>query len=620
MALSHLDDHVRDSRLIRRRLAVTFLGMLVLTAGLISRLGYLQILGYQHYSTLSQNNRLRLQAIPPPRGLIYDRNGVLLAENRPSFRLVLVPEQVSDLRATLSGLARLVELRPTDLERFQALLEQSPSFQEIPLKFDLTEVEVARFAVNRQRFPGVEIKAHLTRYYPHGETAVHAVGYVGRINERELRQADPAQYQPSSYIGKTGIERHYEALLHGTAGLEHQETNALGRVIRTLARTAPTPGQNLYLTLDLHLQRIAEHALGQRSGAVVAMDPRNGEVLALVSKPTYDPNLFVNGIGLEDYKSLQTNRDKPLFNRSLRGQYPPGSTIKPFVGLAGLETGVRQAEDTIYCPGYFSLPGSDYRWHDWKHWGHGRVDLEQAIAQSCDVYFYNLAYDLGIDSLHGFLGLFGFGQPTGIDLEGELSGLLPSKRWKRRVKGKPWYHGETVITGIGQGFLLATPLQLAYATALLANRGQPIVPHLARASRAAGQGPLTALPLPRRPGAAIALKVPAHWDQIEQAMVAVVNGRHGTARRVGEGASYIIAGKTGTAQVFGLDHAAEERAEDGTLAEHLRDHALFIAFAPADDPRIAVAVVVENGGSGGAVAGPIARQVMDAWLTDLRKP
>lgn len=616
MAWPHLDDHAHNSRIIRRRLAVALIGMLVLTVGLISRLGYLQILSYQHYITLSQNNRLRLQALPPPRGLIYDRNGILLAENRPSFRLVLVPEQVKDLRATLNGLTRLVELRPTDVERFQDLLEQSPAFQEIPLKFDLTELEVARFAVNRQNFPGVDVKAHLARYYPQGETAAHAVGYVGRINERELSQADPAQYQPSSYIGKTGIERYYEDLLHGTAGLEHQETNALGRVIRTVSHSAPIPGRDLYLTLDLHLQRVAENALGKHSGAVVAIDPRNGEILAFASKPTYDPNLFVNGIGLEDYKNLQINRDQPLFNRSLRGQYPPGSTIKPFIGLAGIEMGVRQAKDTIFCPGHFSLPGSDYRWNDWKRWGHGRVNLKQSIAQSCDVYFYALAYDLGIDAIHDSLGLFGFGQPTGIDLEGERPGLLPSKQWKRRAKGKPWYQGETVITGIGQGFLLATPLQLAYATALLANRGQPIVPHLSRAFRAPGQNNLTSSPLPRPPSAAITLKTPEHWNQIKEAMVAVINGRHGTARRVGEGADYVIAGKTGTAQVFSLDHSAEDSDRDTTLAEHLRDHALFIAFAPANDPRIALAVIVENGGSGGAVAGPIARAVMDAWLAE----
>ncbi len=615
MPWSHLNDHAHDIGIIRRRLAVTLLGMLVLACGLISRLSYLQIFNHQHYTTLSKDNRLRLQAIPPSRGLIYDRNGMLLAENRPSFRLVLVPEQVKNLHATLTDLTRLVKLRPTDLERFQALLEQSPSFQEIPLKFELPEVEVARFAVNRQRFPGVEVKARLTRYYPQGEIAVHALGYVGRINERELGQADPTQYQPSSHIGKTGIERYYELLLHGTAGLEHQETSALGRIIRTLSHRAPTPGRDLYLTLDLRLQRIAENALGNHSGAVVALDPRNGEILALVSKPTYDPNLFVNGISLEDYKHLQTNRDKPLFNRSLRGQYPPGSTIKPFVGLAGLETGVRQAHDTIYCPGHFSLSGSSYRWYDWKRWGHGRMNFKQAIAQSCDVYFYKLAYDLGIDAIHDALARFGFGQSTGIDLNGELPGLLPSRRWKRRAKGEPWYPGETVITGIGQGFLLVTPLQLAYASALLANRGRPIVPHLGRASRAPGQNTLSPLPLPHPPRAALALKAPEHWERVKEAMVAVVNARHGTAHRVGEGANYVIAGKTGTAQVFGLDHAAEEHTGDNALSKHLHDHALFIAFAPISDPCIAIAVVVENGGSGGAVAGPIARQIMDAWLT-----
>ncbi|MGD8710927.1 MAG: penicillin-binding protein 2, partial [Ectothiorhodospiraceae bacterium] len=387
----YIKDPQRESRLINRRLLLAMAGVVALIGVLMGRLGQLQVAGYQHYSTLSQNNRVRLVAIPPTRGLIYDRNGTLLADNRPAYRLMVTPEQVPDMEATLKQLEDIVELRQTDLERFHEQLRRQRRFQEIPLKLQLTEKEVARLAVNRHRFPGIDIKAHLTREYPLGAEGVHAIGYVGRINERELQKVDAGQYQGSSHIGKTGIEKYYEKTLHGRVGVERVETNAMGRVLRTLERDAPTPGKDLYLTLDMRLQKVAEQALADYSGAVVAIQPKSGEILAFASNPTFDPNLFVNGIGVDDYRSLQTRKDNPLFNRALRGQYPPGSTVKPFIGLAGLADGVRTPDQTIDCRGYYTLPGVDHRWRDWKRWGHGSVDLKQAIAQSCDVYFYGLA-------------------------------------------------------------------------------------------------------------------------------------------------------------------------------------------------------------------------------------
>ncbi|MGD8429394.1 MAG: penicillin-binding protein 2 [Ectothiorhodospiraceae bacterium] len=610
----YIKDPQRESRLINRRLLLAMAGVVALIGVLMGRLGQLQVAGYQHYSTLSQNNRVRLVAIPPTRGLIYDRNGTLLADNRPAYRLMVTPEQVPDMEATLKQLEDIVELRQTDLERFHEQLRRQRRFQEIPLKLQLTEKEVARLAVNRHRFPGIDIKAHLTREYPLGAEGVHAIGYVGRINERELQKVDAGQYQGSSHIGKTGIEKYYEKTLHGRVGVERVETNAMGRVLRTLERDAPTPGKDLYLTLDMRLQKVAEQALADYSGAVVAIQPKSGEILAFASNPTFDPNLFVNGIGVDDYRSLQTRKDNPLFNRALRGQYPPGSTVKPFIGLAGLADGVRTPDQTIDCRGYYTLPGVDHRWRDWKRWGHGSVDLKQAIAQSCDVYFYGLAYELGIKRMHDFMVPFGFGRKTGVDLDGELPGVFPSKEWKRQVKGEPWYHGETVITGIGQGFTLATPLQLAYATATLANRGKAIRPHLLKAVRGPEDDAIQPA-APKDNAPPIKLDNPDNWDRIFDAMHEVTSGPHGTARRHIGKTPYTIAGKTGTAQVFGI--AQDEEYDADEIAKKLRDHALFIAFAPVENPQIAVAVVAENGGSGSGTAAPIAKRVVDAWLVKL---
>ncbi|NLO79398.1 MAG: penicillin-binding protein 2 [Xanthomonadaceae bacterium] len=609
-----LKDQQAERQLLFRRCLIAGAGMIVLILILILRLGYLQIASYQHYSMLSQENRIKLVALPPPRGLIYDRNGVVLAENRPSFRLVLTPEEVRDIDDTLRRLGEIIEISESDLSRFRELLGRSRRFEEIPLKVRLSEEEVARFAIDRHHFPGVEVQAQPTRYYPLGPVASHAIGYVSRINAEELRQLSAqgraADYSGSSHIGKLGIERYYEHLLHGSVGVKKVETNALGRVIRSLETTPPIPGKDLYLTLDIRLQQRAEEALGEHTGAIVMIEPKTGEVLAFVSKPTYDLNLFVNGIDIETYRALQQDPYTPLFNRALRGQYPPGSVIKPLVALAALEHGVVRADDHIFCTGYYTLPGIDHRYRDWKRYGHGRMNLIESIAQSCDVYYYDVAYRLGIDDLSSFMLDFGLGQRTGIDLTGELPGLVPTRAWKRAHRNEPWFHGETLITGIGQGFMLTTPLQLADMTATIANRGVRVRPHLLR--QIGSNGNLSP-PLVEPPSKVIKLKQEQYWDDVIEAMRRVAHSTTGTARAVGRNLDYQMASKSGTAQVFSLsqddrDYAASE------LARELRDHALFIAFAPVDDPAIAVAVVVEHGNSGSSVAAPIAAQVIDAYL------
>lgn len=611
---NQIKDQQAEQRLLFRRSLIAGLGMVALLVLLLARLVHLQVTSYQHYTMLSQENRVKLVALPPPRGLIYDRNGVVLAENRPSFRLVLTPEEVRDINDTLQRLGQIIELSESDLSRFRELLARMRRFEEIPLKLRLTEEEVARFSIDRHHFPGVEVQAQPTRYYPLGAMASHAIGYVGRINAEELRrlseQGRAADYSGSSHIGKLGIERNYEDLLHGSVGVKKVETNALGRVIRTLERTAPIPGKDLHLTLDIRLQQLAEAALGDYTGAVVAIAPKTGEVLAFVSQPTYDLNLFVNGIDIDTYRALQEDPYTPLFNRALRGQYPPGSTIKPLVALAALEHNVVRPHDHIFCPGYYTLPGVDHRYRDWKRYGHGRMNMTEAIAQSCDVYFYDVAYKLGIDDLSSFMQEFGLGHRTGIDLTGELPGLMPTRAWKRAHRNQPWFHGETLITGIGQGFMLTTPLQLAEATATLANRGARIRPHLLLKVGNGNGAP--AVPVIEPPNTPITLKKDKYWDDVIEAMRRVVHGPTGTARAVGRELTYQIAGKSGTAQVFSI--AQDAKYDASKLSRELLDHALFIAFAPVEDPEIAVAVVVEHGSSGSGVAAPIASQVMNAYL------
>lgn len=605
-------DRLHEARLFNRRVVVAVAAVLSLMALVVVRLVYLQIVSHEHYTTLSQNNRITLAALPPGRGLIYDRNGVVLAQNLPAYSLEIVPEQVPDLDATLLALREVVALTDADIKRFRKALAQKRSAKGVPLRFRLSEEEVARFAVNRPRFPGVDVAAGLSRHYPLGALGVHAIGYVGRINEDELEDLDSSNYSGTTHIGKTGVEKSYEEILHGRVGFEQVETNAQGRRLRVLATTPPQAGQNLYLNLDARLQAVAEQALGQNRGAVVALDPRDGSVLAFASMPGYDPNPFVNGIDSKSYDALHNSPDQPLYNRALRGAYPPGSTIKPFVGLGGLEMKAISLDQNVFCPGFYTLKGRAHQYRDWKRGGHGSVSLDKAIVESCDVYFYTLANALGIDRLHDFLTRFGFGVKTGIDVTGELEALMPSPEWKRRVHNQPWYPGETLIAGIGQGYTLVTPLQLAVATATLANRGKRWLPALVKAAEDSVSRALTSLagePLEQVP-----IVNPAHWQSVVDAMVRVVHSDHGTARRIGLDAQYTIAGKTGTAQVFGIKQ--DEKYVEEKVAERLRDHALFIAFAPADDPRIAIAVIVENGSHGSTAAAPVARQMMDRYFLD----
>ena len=603
-----LKDYLRESRLFRHRAIIAGIGIFLLIVILLLRLSQLQITDHSHFTTLSRDNRVKVEPLPPTRGLIYDRTGVLLAQNLPAHSLEIIPERVGDLNETLEELGKIIAIEEGDLKRFERLRKQHRRFDSIPIRIRLEEEEVARFAVNRHRFPGVDIQAKLLRDYPLKEQTAHVLGYVGRISEKELQEIDPSNYSGTAYIGKNGIEKTYEEHLHGQVGLQHVEVNALGRVIRVLESHSPTPGEDLYLTVDANLQRIAMESFGEENGAAVAIDPQTGDVLALISKPGFDPNLFVEGISPSDYKDLQESTDKPLFNRALRGQYPPGSTVKPFIGLAGLETGTIYYNQKKYCPGYYQLPNHTHKYRDWKKWGHGPVNLEDAIIQSCDVYYYDLAYQLGIDKIHSFMSRFGFGERTDVDLTGELPGLLPSREWKREKRRAPWYPGETLITGIGQGYFLSTPLQLASATATLATHGKRHKPRMVQATKAVGDN-IQILP----PNATELLPVQnqRNWDDVIHAMSQVIEGLRGTAKLIRTD-KYRIAGKTGTAQVFTVKQ--EEEYDEEKIDKKMRDHALFVAFAPIEEPRIAVAVLVENGGHGGSVAAPIARKIMDQYL------
>lgn len=610
-----LKNPIRERHLFNLRAVIVAVFSTLLMLMLIGRMFYLQVLQHQHFTTLSTNNRVSVQPISPTRGLIYDRNGILLAQNLPTYSLEIVQERVDDMDATLEELGKLIEVSDEDIERFRHELKRSRRFEAVPLRFRLSDEEVALIAVNNHRLPGVELNSTLTRHYPLGRLTAHNVGYVGRINEKELRTLDPSNYAATTYVGKIGVEKSYEALLHGQVGYQQVETNARGRVLRVLERTPPIPGQNLYLNIDVNLQRTAEQAFGEERGALVAIDPNNGAVLSLVSMPGYDPNLFVNGIPLETYRELSDSRDQPLFNRALRGQYPPGSTTKPFVGLAGLELNQISTRDTVVCPGWYSLKGDDHRYRDWKKSGHGVIGLTRAIIESCDVYFYDLSLNLGIDRLSSFLSQFGFGVRTSIDIGGEAAGLLPTREWKRRVRKEPWFPGETLITGIGQGFNMATPLQLASATATLALRGKRMKPMVVKAIE--DPATLERKPLPQLQLSEVPISDQGNWWRIQRAMTRVVHASNGTARRISQGLTYQIAGKTGTSQVFGIKQDETYVAEE--IAKRLRDHALFISFAPADEPKIAIALIVENGGSGGAVAAPIARQVFDTYLLGAEK-
>lgn len=604
-----IKDVFLENRIFLSRTVIMFVAMLFLLLGLIVRLVYLQVSGHDKYHSMATNNRIKVASIPPTRGIIYDKKGRILAENLPSYSLEIIPEQIKDMSNTLLRLQKVLNISDEKMNAFHKHSKRYRRFDSIPLLLKLSAEDVAKFAVLRHTFPGVDIQARLIRHYPYKELTAHVVGYLGRINNKELQRVSEMEYRSMHFIGKTGLESAYEDTLRGYAGYAEIETNAQGKPIKTLASIMPSRGADLHLSLDIDLQKIAYDALAEYNGAVVALDLESGGVIVQVSKASFDPNLFVSGISHKDYKRINQSRDMPLFDRVLRGQYPPGSTLKPFVGLAGLEHNVITAQQKLFCPGYYQLPNKDHKYRDWKKRGHGVVNLGKSIIESCDVYFYDMALALGIDNLSSFLNKFGFGQQSGIDLKGENSGLLPSREWKRLHKNSIWYPGETLITGIGQGFTQVTPLQLAYATGILASNGEVVAPFLVErkvyTDRIAKvkHAQVKKLNLQDK-----------NLATIRQAMVNVIHSARGTARLIAGKRNYQIAGKTGTAQVYSIKQ--DEEYDEAEIAFNMRDHALFIAYAPADDPKIAVAVIAEHGSHGSSTAAPIASAVITEYLKE----
>ena len=616
-----IKDENLEQRIFLQRSLIAAAVAIALLLVLSGRAFWLQVLRHEYFSELSQGNRARIEPLPPNRGIIYDRAGRVIAENTPSYQLELIREQAGDLDRTLARLMQVGLLEQDDVQRVRRLVLSRRAFEAVPIRPQLDQEEIANYAVHRHELPGVLLETRMARHYPYGTLGSHALGYVGTISEDDLVRLDKERYFGTGVIGKTGIERAYEDELLGAGGYREVLVNAEGRSVTALGdqvgqlrSRAPRAGHDLRLTLDIELQRVAEEAMAGRRGAVVALDPSSGDVLVFASLPGFDPNGFARGISRRDYLALTEDPDQPLFNRVLSGTYPPGSTIKPFMALAGLEYDVVAPENTVYCPGHFSLPNSRHRFRDWKRQGHGTVDMHNAVMQSCDVYFYRLANTLGIERIHEAMNRIGFGAPTGIDIGGERGGIMPSPQWKKTVfkqrEQQVWFPGETVILGIGQGYWTATPLQLANATALLAMRGQHFRPRLIRAL----VEPVTGAVEERAPQALppVELKDRANWEVIVDAMVAVTTGPRGTAVRASRGATYSIAGKTGTAQVFSVGQT--EKYDESKVAERLRDHALFIAFAPAEAPRLVISVLVENGGHGSSAAAPVARAVFDAYL------
>ena len=608
-----------EHEISRFRLRVIAAALFVLFAfGLLgARLAFLQIVKHDELQTQAENNRIAVVPIPPNRGLILDRNGVVLANNYSAYTLEIAPAKVADLEATIDQLAQVVEIQPRDRKRFKRLYEESRSAESLPIRTKLTDEEVARFTAQRFRFDGVEIKARLFRSYPLGEVGSHLIGYIGRINPAEKKAMDDdwseddlANYRGTEYIGKLGVEQSYESELHGATGFEEVEMSAGGRAVRRLKSSPATPGNALVLSIDIRLQAMVEELFGDRRCALVAIDPRNGEILAFVSKPNFDPNLFVDGIDVENWRALNESPDKPLLNRALRGTYPPGSTFKPFMALAALTLGKRTPQQTVYDPGYFNF--GNHRFRDDKEGGHGTVDMFKSITQSCDTYYYMLANDLGVDAIHDFMSPLGFGRITGIDLQGEVKGVLPSTEWKRTVykkkEAQKWYSGETISLGIGQGYNTFTMLQLAQAEATVAAGGRRYTPHLVRAVENYETRQAKPLAITEQPP--LAFK-PEHVAFIHSALYGVT--QEGTAAKVFVGAPYKSGGKTGTAQV--IEIKAGEKYNASRLDERHRDHALYTAFAPLDEPRIAIAVIVENAGFGAGAAAPIARRVFDFVLS-----
>lgn len=606
-------DLTGETRIFSARALIFMALVILMTLILTARLFYLQVMQFDRYTTLSNKNRVLVQPIAANRGLIYDRNGRLLAENVASQSVNITKERAGDIESTLDQIAEIIEISESDRTKFLDNLKQRRRpFQSVPLKHRLTEQEIAKLAVNAHRLPGVSLEAQLVRNYPMQESMAHVLGYVGRINEQELKRIDPALYAGTDSIGKLGVEKFYESDLLGQAGYQKVEINARGQVLRVLEKSPPTPGQDIHLHLDARLQEVAEQALAARRGAVVAIDTLTGGILAMVSQPSFNPNLFVTGIDVKTYAALRDSPDLPLFNRSIRGQYPPGSTMKPFIALAGLEHGYTSWEHKIYDPGWLQISKDGRFYRDWKKWGHGRVNLEDAIVQSCDTYFYDMALRLDVDVLHDFLWRFGFGQMTARDIGEGLKGILPSSDWKKGALGESWYRGDSLNLSIGQGYMLATPLQLATATAVLANKGKWVQPQLMHSYAPEQAASEEAQDRELKPLEDVQLSNSLDWDKMIHAMELVVHGERGTAKKSGLGATFRMAGKTGTAQVIGIKQ--DEEYDETKIAERNKDHGLYIVFAPVDAPKIAVAVIVENGGGGSVSAAPVARQVLDAFF------
>lgn len=600
----HAHPHNNQSYVFRFHLLVAFL--IILSLVLILRLAYLQFSQYTRFATLSLKNQMSILPIAPSRGIIYDKNGVVLAENIPVYMLEIVPERIKSLPDVIAQLQQLLpSISQEDIKNFYRARKQNPSYVPIPLKLKLSQEEVAVFASNQYQFPGVSIKAVLMRHYPLGEITAHLLGYVGRINQEELQKLDPTNYRATNFIGKSGIEKFYEPQLHGQVGYQQIETDVSGRTLRILSKQTPLSGQKLYLTIDTRLQTAGYEALRDKRGAVVLMSAVHGDILALVSSPSFNPNLFVNGISSEDYKLLSDEQDRPLYNRAVRGLYPPASTIKPFMAIAGLEKGFANLYDHIYDPGWYRLPGVKHAYRDWKHTGHGVINLKRAITVSCDTYFYQLGNKMGISAIEEMLVQFGFGQLTHVDLHEEAAGLVPNAHWKRQYKKLPWYPGDTLITSIGQGFMLTTPLQLANATASLSHQGRRFRPHLLHHISQDQNKIIPYKPIEEYP---LRLKSKDHWDTVHNAMQAVITNHEGTGYRFGRNAPYSVAAKTGTAQVFSLSQ--DDKKQYLNIPPELRDHSLFIAFAPVENPEVAIAVIVEHD----TTASQVARQVLDAYF------
>ena len=597
-----LSTGVREKHLIQNRLMVAAIGGACLLILLVVRLIWLQLIETERFQTASEANRLQTLPVSPARGLIVDRNGLILAENRPNLQLLLVPEEVDDIDVMVSEVRSRIEFTDGDAERFAKNLKSRRRPRDpVVVKDDLSESEAALIAVDLFQFPGLQIEARPTRFYPYGGLTAHSLGYVGRLSLNELQAIEESRYAGTETIGKSGVEKAYEDALLGQVGVERVETSARGQIMRSVDRDDPVPGADIPLHLDIGLTAKLYEALGDRRGAIVAMDPQTGGILGLASAPTYDANAFIGGISQAEYAALQVNQDTPLFNRALRGQYPPGSTIKPMLGLVGLHYGAVTWEKEISDRGFFQLSGDDHKYRDWKKWGHGRVNIEKAVIESCDTYFYEMAVRLGVDQMSEGMRWFGFGRRQGRDIQGDLPGILPSREWKRQARNQSWYLGETVISGIGQGFWVTTPLQLAAATTAMARRGNFIEPHFSVLEDVDAGSP-------------VPLGDSMDWERMIDAMEDVLHGERGTARGAARGLNYRIAGKTGTVQVVGS--AQEEEYDANEVDARLRDHALFVGFAPADSPSIVLALVIENGGSGGTTAAPVARQVFDYWVLE----